>query len=52
MPNHEITLSRLGFVPQPNLIEYPIAVSIANSIAGFFDTETLAFVDCQLGRGQ
>jgi len=33
-------------------IEYPIAVSIAISIASFLDTEALGFVDCKPGRGQ
>ena len=33
-------------------IEYPIAVSIAISIASFFDTEALGFVDYKPGRGQ
>ena len=37
-------------------IEYPIAVSIAAtiaiSIASFLDTEALGFVDCKPGRGQ
>lgn len=33
-------------------IEYPIAVSIAISIANFIDTEALGFIDCEPGRGQ
>ncbi|MEG4247655.1 hypothetical protein [Microcoleus sp. Pol10D4] len=33
-------------------IEYPIAISIAISIASFLDTEALGFVDCKPGRGQ
>ncbi|WP_333297614.1 hypothetical protein [Microcoleus sp. K1-B1] len=33
-------------------IEYPIAISIAISIANFLDTEALGFVDCKPGRGQ
>ena len=33
-------------------IEYPIAISIAISIASFIDTEALGFVDCKPGRGQ
>ncbi|MEG4145460.1 hypothetical protein [Microcoleus sp. Pol12B5] len=33
-------------------IEYPIAISIAISIASFLDTEALGFVDCKAGRGQ
>ena len=33
-------------------IEYPIAATIAISIAIFLDTEALGFVDCKPGRGQ
>jgi hypothetical protein len=33
-------------------IEYPIAISIAISIANFLDTEALGFVDCKPGRAQ
>ena len=33
-------------------IEYPIAATIAISIASFLDTEALGFVDCKPGRGQ
>ncbi|MGB7891640.1 MAG: hypothetical protein WCF82_07040 [Microcoleus sp.] len=33
-------------------IEYPIAISIAISIASFLDTEALGFVDCKPGRRQ
>jgi hypothetical protein len=33
-------------------IEYPIAATIAISIANFLDTEALGFVDCKPGRGQ
>ncbi|MEG4349050.1 hypothetical protein QUA74_04825 [Microcoleus sp. LAD1_D3] len=33
-------------------IEYPIAATIAISIANFLDTEPLGLVDCQPGRGQ
>ncbi|MEG4852978.1 hypothetical protein QUB10_19075 [Microcoleus sp. B5-D4] len=33
-------------------IEYPIAISIAISIANFLDTEALGFVNCKPGRGQ
>ncbi|MEG4170117.1 MULTISPECIES: hypothetical protein [unclassified Microcoleus] len=33
-------------------IEYPIAISIAISIARFLDTEPLGFLDCKPGRGQ
>ena len=33
-------------------IEYPIAAAIAISIASFFDTEALGFLDCKPGRGQ
>ncbi|MEG3840369.1 hypothetical protein [Microcoleus sp. herbarium14] len=33
-------------------IEYPIAISIAISIASFLNTEALGFVDCKPGRGQ
>ncbi|MEG5138429.1 hypothetical protein QUB52_15260 [Microcoleus sp. A6-C6] len=33
-------------------IEYPIAVSIAISIAICLDTEALGFLDCKPGRGQ
>jgi len=33
-------------------IEYPIAISIAISIASFLNTEALDFVDCKPGRGQ
>jgi len=33
-------------------IEYPIAATIAISIANFLDIEALGFVDCKPGRGQ
>jgi hypothetical protein len=33
-------------------IEYPIAISIAISIASFLNTEALGFVDCKPRRGQ
>ncbi|WP_333207853.1 MULTISPECIES: hypothetical protein [unclassified Microcoleus] len=39
-------------IARPAEIEYPIAISIAISIASFIDTEALGFVDCKPGRGQ
>ena len=54
----EVILRRLperikaALIARAAKIEYPIAVSIAISIASFLDTEALGFVDCKPGHGQ
>jgi len=53
-PDAEVILGRLperiqaALIARAAKIEYPIAISIAS----FFDTEALDFVDCKPGRGQ
>ena len=54
----EVILGRLperiqaALIARAAEIEYPIAATIAISIASFLDTEALGFVDCKPGRGQ
>ncbi|MEG4226784.1 hypothetical protein QUA35_12025 [Microcoleus sp. N9_B2] len=56
--NRNVILGRLperikaALIARAAEIEYPIAISIAISIANFLDTEALGFVDCKPGRGQ
>ncbi|WP_333411564.1 hypothetical protein [Microcoleus sp. F10-B6] len=57
-PDAEVILGPLperikaALIARAAKIEYPIAISIAISIANFLDTEALGFVDCKPGRGQ